>query len=170
MKNFRIIRFAITLSLIVTMMTQPMMAAAFAGGCGDSGCQRHAVSHCGACGCCEVASTGKSCCCCSGNQDDAKQSADDVDSASHSDSLSAIKTKPRMLKGVCLCGLTNPPMNHGSERERMSEQTEVREFAIVFVQPDDADGPLGRSVVPDSLAGTGKIPRFSQRFLCVWRI
>ena len=170
MKNFRIIRFAITLSLIVTMMTQPMVAAAFAGGCGDSGCQHHAKPLCEGCGCCEVADAGESCCFCSGKQDDAKQNSEDVDPASHSDSLSAITAKPQVLKGVCLCGLTNPPMNRGSERERMSEQTEVRDLAIVFVQPDDADGLSRQPVAPISLAATGKVPRFSQRLLCVWRI
>ncbi len=170
MKNFRIIRFAITISLIVTMMTQSMVSAVFAGGCGDSGCQQHAKPLCEGCGCCQVARTGQSCCCCSGNQQDAEQNCGDVEPASHSGSLSAIKSKPRILKGVCLCGLTNPPMNRGSERERVSEQVQVRDIAIAFIQPDDADGLSGQPVVPVSLAATGKIARFSQRQLCVWRI
>ena len=136
MKNFRIIRFAITLSLIVTMMTQPMVSAAFAGGCGDSGCQHHTKPVCEGCGCCEVANRDESCCCRSGKQDDAKRDSKDLELASRTDSLSAIKAQPQTLKGVCLCGLTNPPMNRGSERERVSEQTEVRDIAIAFVQPD----------------------------------
>ena len=170
MKNFRIIRFAVTLSLIVTMMTQPMVTAAFAGGCGDPGCQHHAPPECDGCGCCEVKDKAESCCCCSSKQDESKPDSGDLGPSTHTHSHAAINAKPTTVKGACLCGLTNPPMNRGSERERVSEQVEVRDIAIAFVQPDAADGLFKQSVTPVSHAATGKILRFSQRLLCVWRI
>lgn len=168
MKNFRIIRFAVTLSLIVTMMTQP--TAAVAAGCGDSGCQHSAKTVCEGCGCCEVAEAGEACCCCGESEQDAKPPSSEYGHESPDESDSIQDTSAQVIKGVCLCGLTNPPMDRGSERERASERVELRIASIIFHQPDDADILFKQSVSPVPHVATGKIPRFSQRLLCVWRI
>ena len=170
MKNFRIIRFAVTLSLIVTMMAQPMVAAAVAAGCGDSGCQQRTQMLCDGCGRCDVAESSDSCCCCGESEPKATTQPSDCghDSPAKSETLGVASVQ--VIQGVCLCGLSNPPMDRGSERQRISEPVEVRDIAISFVQSDNADGLFKQSVTPVALAATGKIPRFSQRLLCVWRI
>lgn len=169
MKNFRIIRFAVRLSLIVTMMIQPMLAAAVAAGCGDSGCHQSAKMVCEGCGCCEVADPSESCCCC-GEAEAAKPKPADCGHESADEPVAIAAATTQVIKGVCLCGLSNPPMNRGSERERASERTELRVFPIALQLPKHGDVLLQQSVPPVFLAATGKIPRFSQRLLCVWRI
>lgn len=170
MENFRIIRIAVTLSLIVTMATQPMVSAAVAGGCGDSECQHLSQPVCDGCGCCEVEHSEDLCCCCCGEKDASQSNCCDRAADSHGNSVATTGTKPTTIQGVCICGLTAPPMNRGSERDRAGEQVEVRTFAIAFVPPDDVAVSVKHAFAPVFLATTGKPPRFSQCFLCVWRL
>ena len=170
MKNFRIVRIAVTLSLIVTMMTQPMVIASIAAGCGDSGCGQRTPMVCEGCGCCEVLEAGDSCCCCGDSEQKAKTQSTDCGHGSPDDPDAIQSALVKIIKGVCRCGLSHPPMDRESERQRVSERVEVRDFIITFIQPDDSNGRRQFAAPPVSLAATGKIPRFSQRLLCVWRI
>ncbi len=173
MKNFRPIRIAVTLSLIVTMMIQPVVSPALASACGASTvkggcCQNQAKSICDGCGCCEVKKPGDHCGCCRGTEEPKSELSDCGHPSPASDSDTAVDS-PAVVKGVCLCTVSNPPMNRGSEREQAREQLQLRS-AIVAVISFDEWG-LKRSappLFPDAASGANS--RFTQLFLCVWRI
>lgn len=156
MKNFRPIRTAITLALTITMMIQPMVVTAIGASCGQKDCVESLI--CQGCGCCEVAMADDKCCCCS-RPDESPTEPQESDASSPT--LTSIN-------GVCLCGLTVPPMDRGSERT--AEPIEVRQVEFLpLVSPKDDDRSLrDRQWVTTSESILN--PRFSQLFLCVWRI
>lgn len=156
MKNFRPIRTAVTLSMIVAMMIQPMVATAIGASCGQKDCVESLM--CQGCGCCEVAKADERCCCCSRPDETPAESQE-------SDADSREETS---VGGVCLCGLTVPPMDRGSERN--ADRIEVRQVEFLpLVLPKDDDRSLrDRQWVTTSESILN--PRFSQRFLCVWRL
>ncbi len=165
MNIFRTIRVALTLSLIVTMLVQPMVAVALAAGCGDFGCQQSAKAACEGCGCCEASDSNEPCCCCRESEKADAQAPTNGREADEEPS----EMEVALAQGVCLCGVSSPPMDRGANRDRGIERSELR--VTCMPRHMEHNGELrwqpGQSRF---LAACGKIPHFSQRLLCVWRI
>ena len=138
------------------MMIHPVVAVAATSQRGQV--ERVGPQHCPGCGCCEVTTSDKKCCCCSG--------ADD--SLSDSDRTAATQSETT-IREICLCGLTVPPMHHG---EQNPDRFVVRHVELTCSLGAGADA--GRQcrfrIQLDSLSEQLSNPRYSQRFLCVWRI
>ena len=163
MQQFQPVRAAVTIGLIVTMMIQPMVV--FAAVAKVDQPARVASSDAPGCGCCEVASSKEACCCCGPREDSAGTSHNESSRGPDNGSDGSCN---RSL-GACLCGMSFPPMDRG---DRGSERNVVRYSTPVDVISDDGyalsdrRGPVRQERIDANIPA----PRFSQRFLCVWRI
>lgn len=147
------------------MMIQPMVMASVGSGCGDAQCSETPV--CGGCGCCEVAEAESSCCCCS-TPDESPSKPDDSQNEKLDQEV-VVADSAESVFGLCLCGLTVPPMDRGNERA--SERIDVRQYeCLTIALPLDAYRPSHGLKRPVSFSESIPSPRFSQRQLCVWRI
>lgn len=166
MKNFRPIRTAVTIGLIVTMMIQPMVFVAAAPLAGRSDTpERTETNACEGCGCCEIQSPDQRCCCCSGDADSSNEASSELQP-----DTSVVDEQPsESLLGVCLCGITVPPLDRGA---RSPERIIVRPVAISTAVSADVIHSRAKSLAlrTDSRLDRTSTPRYSQRFLCMWLI
>lgn len=167
MKKFHSIRTAVTIGMIITMMIQSIvvMAAAPVGGTLSQSECAETTTACESCECCEVQSRDQRCCCCSENGVASTDPQSDV-----GNQASATKEKPRaLLLGVCLCGVMIPPMDRG---DRCPERIVVRHVPISDATADEPvrARPRSEALQLATLREVGPVPRYSQRFLCMWLI
>ncbi|MCG8650503.1 MAG: hypothetical protein MI861_11770 [Pirellulales bacterium] len=159
MSRYQSIRTALTLSLIVAMMIQPLAV----GASGIAPLQRPADDPltCAGCGCCQVDRPQQACCCC-----DPGDFADASESGQPSDAKSMTPEFAR----PCLCGISLPPLHRGSKSNLTTRLTEARNVRYVL-RPLDLARAEGLTVWPAASGiDLGHLDRFSQRFLCIWRI
>ncbi len=164
------IRIAVTLSLIVTMMIQSMVGVAAAAQCADVQCPvvSESTAICGGCDRCPVNDEGEQCCCCK-PKPSGEQPADCPHKSLPLKSDEATTPEVGTL-GICLCGLTSPPVDRGQERTRVTEQIEQQESDLSAICAVSLQPPRLALASPETSLEIGPLPRFSQRLLCVWRI
>ena len=165
MKNFRAIRTTVTVALTITMMIQPLVMVAATSDCGDEQCSETLM--CAGCDCCENAKAEASCCC--STPDESPFESDDSQYEERGPEVVASDDSTKSVSGVCLCGLTVPPMDRGNERA--SEQIEVRQLeCLTIILPLDAYEPPHGLTRPVSFSESISNPRFTQHHLCMWLI
>lgn len=167
MKNVRAIHPAVTFALIITMMFQPMLLTPVMAGCVED-VQPAEAPKCVGCGCCEVDAAGERCCCCCRNRDPSSDESvrHRCDNSGETD---AAREQDRSVLGVCLCGLTFPPMERGTEHSLERVQIRDRDCPTIVLSIDE-DGPSSGWATAGSMVRAQSSSRFSQRHLCVWRI
>lgn len=171
MKNFRAIRIAVILSLIVTTTMQSFVGVAAAAQCPDVACASSSELGfiCDGCDRCSVGSEGELCCCCK-PKPNGKQPADCPHKSRPIDGEQTVPEVAATL-GICLCGLSSPPIDRGQDRSRITEQVEQQECDLSAICDVLSLQPPRLAVSsPHITFDIGSLPRFSQRHLCVWRI
>ncbi len=158
--NFRAIRIAITLSLIVAMTSQPVVGIGFArGNCNSQSDQQ---INCQGCGCCEIKQAGDRCCCC---KSEADQRAVEVPHAT-GDGATADGT----IATDCRCGISTPPMDRRQQRESTVDLSKLRKGSLHLVELLAKSDPKSFRLHPGWRGDSGRLGRYSQRYLCIWRI
>jgi len=170
MKNFRAIRIAVTLSLIVTTMIQSMVGVAAAAQCADVRCPvvNELTAICGGCDRCPVSGEDELCCCCK-PEPSGEQPANCPHKSLPLKNDEATTPEIGTL-GICLCGLTSPPVDRGQERTRVTEQVEHQECDLSAICEVSLRPPRLALTSTETSLEIGPLPRFSQRLHCVWRI
>jgi hypothetical protein len=150
------IRIAVTASLIVACVIQPLVGVAFGQDCGDTQISQSML--CEGCGCCEIEEAGEQLCCCSDDPSDADTDRDQAASVMV------------QIAGTCNCGVSAPPMDRSNDRQRNAELTKLRAVSKQLVEVLSVAHPQPMSFRSPGDSDVQYLTHFSQRFLCVWRI
>jgi len=168
MRHFKVIRIAVTISLIVTMMIQSMVGACAVAQCAQMRCSviSDSAAICTGCDRCPASGDGELCCCCKPRSSVAQPS--ECPHQSPPVEGDEAKTSKVGTPGICLCGLASSPADRDQDRPRTSEEVEHNEYVLL----DDVTLRPRRlaSATLEISCLVGLPPRFSQRSLCVWRI
>lgn len=188
MNNSPLIHTVVNLCLIPALVIQPIAIMAARGTCAES-CRSvacfKATMVCTGCNRCEVQSAGDMCGCCSGNEDEAEGCCTTKAGKPMFDELfgeiSDVVPEPPTTEfelssqeatelSSCSCGVHSQPFGPVPCRGAVPHARNIA--AIVYLDPIASD--VGLAVRPDRLTARLPIgdfsPRFSQRFLCIWRI
>ena len=150
------IRIAVTASLIVACVIQPLGGIALGQDCGDTQISQSML--CEGCGCCEIVEAGEHCCCCLHDSSDADTDRDEA--------------APVMVQSAetCNCGVSAPPMDRSNDRQRNSELTKLRAVSKQLVEVLSVAQPQPMSFRSPGDSDVQYLTHFSQRCLCVWHI
>lgn len=164
--NFRPIRIALNLSLIVAMTSQPMLAL----GLCESKLGRHAAKQqqCQGCRCCAIEPAEDQCCCCSAEGSHIiRTDVDrrDVDGAEAKDGVAELQ-----FATACHCGITRLPMDRRHHRQSKIDFSKLRVGNLLVVDLLSESDPKSFHLQPAWRGDANRLGRYSQQYLCVWRI
>lgn len=150
------IRIAVTASLIVACVIQPLGGVALGRDCGDTQIGQSML--CEGCGCCKIEGVGEHCCCCSHDSSEAETDRDEAGPV------------VVQIAGTCNCAVSAPPLDRSNDRQRNAELTKLRAVSKQLVEVLSAIHPQPMSFGSPGDSDVQYLTHFSQRFLCVWRI
>ena len=164
--NFRPIRIALNLSLIVAMASQPVLGL----GLSEADLGRHAAKqqHCPGCGCCEVEPAEDQCCCCGSEATHiirADVARPNFDVAKAKDGIAE-----RQFATACHCGITKLPMDRRHHRQSTIDFSKLRVSSLPGVDLLSESDPKSFDLQPAWRGDANRRGRYSQQYLCVWRI
>lgn len=155
----RTTRIAVTASLFIAMMIQPVSVFALPSRCNSSSIEQELT--CQGCGCCSVEQAGERCCCCSHDVD-----TDASDDSAKPEAITSFTTA--QSPSVCHCGVSSPPMIPTDHRSQVLRDLTLRTLLIHWIELIDHAPPLSLALLVDETLGSRA--DFAQRILCVWRI
>lgn len=188
--RFPLVRTTVTLSLIVALAIQPMMAQALMPGCGADGFT------CEGCGCCEVENATDSCGCCGGGPESLRDTASrdrccehpsgdhgaaekasraDIRGNQRSSITASAETEnlasaasSRMLQ-ACSCEQQSQPLSDTSSRRTSSESRPTVAVGYTAFDASSLGDPPARSAEHQH-AVRSTPQHFAQALLCIWRL
>ena len=165
--NFRPIRIALNLSLIVAMTSQPVLGLSFSEP--DGGRRGDQQQACPGCGRCAVEATIDHCCCCGSAETEKSHNADldrrDVVVAKAQDGIAE-----REIAADCRCGITTIPMDRRHHRQSTGDFTKLRIGSLPIVDLLSKADPQSFHLQRAHRGDANRRGRYSQQYLCVWRI
>ena len=183
MTDSRLIRAAVNLSLMITLMVQPVVAACTMGN--RCSAVSAASDTCSSCGSCRAIDQQNRCKCCGGGEVPTNhRSGTEPNCCSHKSSMQdgvqgnrkgqehsqrddAVENSA--VCSLCLCRLGSQPL---SAPTQSSAENETRQLSPVgFVSSEDNEGGNSCPLVVERHRGPGPAgEHFSQIVLCVWRL
>lgn len=170
MGYFRIIRIALTLSLMLATATQPMVGLRAAEGCAADAGRSH---HCASCGCCEVDRPQLPCGCCTSADDGTAEDPhchSTAAAADRSKRVNLLEPHGAMRNTVCMCRISPAPISEGTKHNRVTETNPRHDVVLGFTHPVEPRDSFSSNRPPKTRHARGNQNHFSQRVLGVWRI
>ena len=159
----RTIRIVVTLSLVIATMIQPVSAFAMPPTCHET--DDDSAGMCQGCGCCPVEQPEERCCCCTPETSERTETSEKT---KVSEPTEVDEATDSAESSVCHCGVSAPPMNHGSLRDQVAREAAVKLGFGVLIDYADYTPAIKQLHCLNETAGSR--PDFSQRNFCVWRI